>query len=64
MQVHTKNGLMPIEDLEITDLTSIEGNCRVTATEWRDKATGEIVRRDVWANALTSHLIGAELATL
>lgn len=64
MQVHTKRGLMPIEALDITDHPSVEGGCRVIATEWHDKATGELVRRDVWANALTSHLIGAEQATV
>lgn len=48
--VYTTKGLVPLNELEVTDVTSIEGQARVTATEWRKD--GELVRRDVHVNLL------------
>lgn len=44
--VMTKVGLLPYEDLEITDIVTEEDNARVIATEYKYK--GEIVKREAW----------------
>ena len=51
-RVHTTKGPLAIELLEVRDIVTVEGTSRVVATEWRMKGDDEIVRRDVWVNAL------------
>ena len=48
--IQTAIGLVPIGELEVTDVTELSDNARVTATEWRKG--GELVRRDVHVNML------------
>jgi hypothetical protein len=48
--IYTKDGLVPMSELEVKDVVEIHDNARVTATEWR--RNGEIVRRDVNVNLL------------
>ena len=48
------------DQLDVADFADITGSARTTATEWRLKTTGELVRRDVWVNVLVGHLVGAQ----
>jgi hypothetical protein len=50
MKIYTTKGLVEIEQLEVTDIITLEDSARVTATEWR--LNGELVRRDVNVNIL------------
>lgn len=56
-QVITTKGLVAIDQLSVSDIVTIEGHTRVTATEWR--LGGELVRRDVNVNVLKPLEIGA-----
>lgn len=58
MLIHTKDGLVPIEELDVKDITELQENARVTATEWR--RNGEVVRRDVHVNLLRGLSMAAE----
>lgn len=48
--VHTTDGLVPLSELEVRDVTEVHPNARVTATEWT--RSGKVVRRDVHVNML------------
>ena len=50
MKVLTTQGLVDIHKLHVHDVVSWSGNTRTTATEWYLEE--ELVRRDVWINAL------------
>lgn len=60
MDIYTTKGILDTDELDITDTADITGSCRTISTEWRLKTTGELVRRDVWANVLVGHLVGAQ----
>lgn len=45
--VDTKNGPMREEDLDVTVVPKTTTSGQHTATEYRSKATGELVRRDL-----------------
>ena len=56
--VHTTKGLVPMSQLTVKDLTTLESNARVTATEWR--MGDELVRRDVHVNILRGQSLVGE----
>jgi hypothetical protein len=56
--VQTKDGLVPRDELEVTDVTEWHDNARVVATEWRK--AGELVRRDVHVSILRGHSLSGE----
>ena len=58
MLVQTAIGPVPIEELEIKDVTELHDNARVVATEWRKG--GELVRRDVHVSILRGHALSSE----
>lgn len=62
MKVITAKGLIDLQDLEVHDVVSIEGNTRVTATEWF--LNGELVRRDANINILSGLELGSEQESL
>lgn len=64
MQIYTTKGVIDTDDLNVIDEVTLNETSRVIATEWRLKATGELVRRDVNVNILVGHLVGAQQATL
>lgn len=62
MLIYTTLGLIPREELEVTDVIDWQDNARVTATEWRKD--GEIVRRDVHVNILRGQSAAGEQGAL
>ena len=50
MLVYTTQGLIEADQLQVTDVVTMEDNARVIATEWR--LGDELVRRDVWVSVL------------
>lgn len=60
--VYTTLGLVPRNELDITDVTEWHDNARVTATEWRKD--GELVRRDVHVNILRGLAVQGEQGTV
>lgn len=50
MQVHTKNGLVEFDRLEVRDILEVHDNARNNIVEWY--LDGELVRRDVFVNIL------------
>lgn len=60
MMVHTTQGLIERQRLEVKDVTVEEDNARVTATEWY--LGGQLVRRDVHVNILRGQPIFGEMA--
>lgn len=58
MLIQTKDGLIPLEELDVRDVTELQENARVTATEWY--RNGELVRRDVHVNVLRGLQVAAE----
>ena len=62
MQVDTIKGLIDLDKLVVTDITTVSGNIRVTATEWH--LDGELVRRDVLGNVLSGISATGEQATI
>ena len=57
-KVHTKNGLIDLDQLTVKDFISMESNARVVATEWYHK--GEMVRRDVAVSLLQGQEVFGE----
>ena len=56
--VFTTDGLVPLVELEVHDITEMQANCRVTATEW--SRNGKVVRRDVHVNVLRGLSLSAD----
>lgn len=50
--------------LDAKDIVSEEENARVVATEWTERATGELVRRDVAVSILTGQSFAGEQAEI
>jgi hypothetical protein len=60
--IYTKDGLVPLSDLQVVDVVEWHDNARVTATEWR--RNGELVRRDVNVNLLRGLSMDGQQAKL
>lgn len=60
--IYTKDGLVPLSELDVRDIVEVRDNARVTATEWR--RNGEIVRRDVNVNILRGLEMSGQQAQL
>jgi hypothetical protein len=62
MLVQTIKGLIPRDQLEVTDIVTEGQNDRTIATEWR--FNGEIVKREVWTCLLSGQAIFGEQAEI
>jgi hypothetical protein len=62
MLVYTTKGLVEADQLQVTDVVTMEDNARVIATEWR--MGEEVVRKDVWVSVLRQHDMSSEQASL